>query len=236
MSLLESTGERRLYLMRVRPVLRIGTIAGFVGAALVLNQYFVRFFAPTDLLAALRGSAEAAHEVKVFHNVGLIFAIYALAHALAFLAGPAALAEALRGRIPRRREFHVAAVVAAVSGAGVGVSLGRHGFGDHVLGNAMVGYCLAWWFAIGMVLIADVRAKPTTARSWTVVCYALCTMPLTWYVLIPIAVLPLHVEPHFAYPGSAVLAMALHVGAAMYVNLRILVRFPLPDGQVKEVL
>ena len=100
----------------------------------------------------------------------------------------------------------------------------------------MVGYCLAWWFAIGMVLIADVRHRPGTARSWTVVCYALCTMPLSWYVLIPIAVLLLHAEPRFAYPVSAALALALHVGAALYVNLRVLVRFPLPDGEIKEIL
>lgn len=229
MTLLESTGERRLYLIRVRPVLRIGRVVGGLGAALVLNQYVGRFLWPTDLLIALRTPAAARQQAAAFHEFGILFVIYALAHALAFLAGPSALAEALRGRIPRRREFHIAAVVAAVSGVGVGMSLGHDAPGEALLRDTMVGYCLAWWFAIGMVLIADVRRRPGRARSWTVVCYALATMPVTGYLLIPIAVAGGRVDPALAGPVSALVAIAVHVVAALYVNLRVLVRFPLPD-------
>lgn len=192
--------------------------------ALIVNQFVLRFFLPTDLLAAFTTAEIAAHDAAAFRARWPVFFLYALGSTVALLTGPQAIADNIAGRRTAHPVFLGACLGSAAAGAGIAASLGAESLGGSAILFYWYGVALLWSFSVGMVYFGRARRSPLVARDWTLYSYAIAAAPLTFYATVPLWVAAAHMDREAAYLTGATIGLPAHLLIAHYVIVEILDR------------
>ena len=189
---------------RARAVL---AVLGAGCLALLLNQYGLRFYWPTDLFAGYASPAQAAVEQAAFSAHAWVFGLYIVAMAGVLLLGPRVLTntECLR---ERSHAYFAACALAALGGIGLGLAGGEEALGGRAIPSYWVGLGVLWLCGLGLVLLGRRRGAWQLVRDWAVFSYGIALAPLLWFSSVPFWRFCLGLAPDAAYVTGAIAGFA----------------------------